>query len=180
MRISLIAVMVGTCAALAACTGTNKPSLIHTSSGEVFTGTGTNVSDGGVLTLRSEGGASCEAFIPKIGWRGSTSSGNLRCTDGRSGTVDVWQDSGGRVRNGTVRFGDGETGSLVVGEVAGRMMAVLPSLGSDSGSDSSACKSEGYYGEISCLTGKPKTVRVRGYYHKDGTYVSPHYRSRPC
>lgn len=181
MRISLISVVASLCTVLAACTGTSKPALIHTSSGEVFTGTGTNVSDGGVLTLRSEDGASCEAFLPKIGWRGSTSSGNLRCTDGRSGTVDVWQDSGGRVRNGIVRFADGETGSLVLGDVAGRMMAVLPSLGSGSGdgSASGACKSEGYYGEISCLTGKPKTVRVRGYYRKDGTYVSPHYRSRP-
>lgn len=177
MRKSLIAAVVGACTSLAACTGTSKPALIHTSSGEVLTGTGTNVSDGGVLTVRSEDGASCEAFIPKMGWGGSTSRGNLRCTDGRRGTVDVWQGSDGRVRNGTIRFSDGETGSLVVGNVAGRMMAVLPSFGS--GDYSAACKSEGYYGEISCLTGKPKTVRVRGYYRKDGTYVSPHYRSHP-
>lgn len=179
MRKSLIAVMVGACTALAACTGTSKSALIHTSSGEVLTGTGTNVSNGGILTLRSEEGTSCEAFIPKMGWGGSTSRGNLRCTDGRTGTVDVWKDGSGRVRNGTVRFTDGESGSLVVGEVAGRMMAVLPSLGSGGESSSAACKSEGYYGEISCLTGKPKTVHVRGYYRKDGTYVSPHYRSRP-
>ncbi|MDR1245038.1 MAG: hypothetical protein LBJ98_03565 [Endomicrobium sp.] len=26
---------------------------------------------------------------------------------------------------------------------------------------------------------KPKTVRVRGYYRKDGTYVAPHTRSKP-
>ncbi|MDR3253719.1 MAG: hypothetical protein LBT07_01985 [Endomicrobium sp.] len=26
---------------------------------------------------------------------------------------------------------------------------------------------------------KPKTVRVKGYYHKNGTYVSPHTRSKP-
>jgi hypothetical protein len=36
-----------------------------------------------------------------------------------------------------------------------------------------------YYGEISDLTGRPKTVHVRGYYRKDGTYVQGHYRSRP-
>ena len=36
-----------------------------------------------------------------------------------------------------------------------------------------------YYGEVSSLTGRPKTVRVRGYYRKDGTYVRGHYRSRP-
>lgn len=33
------------------------------------------------------------------------------------------------------------------------------------------------YGDISNLTGKPKTVAVRGYYRKDGTYVRGHYRS---
>lgn len=36
-----------------------------------------------------------------------------------------------------------------------------------------------YYGEISKLTGRPKTVHVKGYYRKDGTYVRGHYRSRP-
>lgn len=33
------------------------------------------------------------------------------------------------------------------------------------------------YGDISNLTGKPKTVAVRGYYRKNGTYVRGHYRS---
>ena len=35
------------------------------------------------------------------------------------------------------------------------------------------------YGDISELTGRPKTVPVQGYYRKDGTYVRGHYRSRP-
>lgn len=35
------------------------------------------------------------------------------------------------------------------------------------------------YGEISSTTGRAKTVHVRGYTKKDGTYVSPHYRSPP-
>jgi len=35
-----------------------------------------------------------------------------------------------------------------------------------------------YYGEPSKLTGRPKTVYVRGYYRKDGTYVRGHYRSK--
>jgi hypothetical protein len=34
------------------------------------------------------------------------------------------------------------------------------------------------YGDISAATGKPKTVEVRGYMRKDGTYVRGHYRSR--
>jgi hypothetical protein len=36
-----------------------------------------------------------------------------------------------------------------------------------------------YYGQISESTGRSKTVFVRGYYRKDGTYVRAHYRSRP-
>ena len=31
----------------------------------------------------------------------------------------------------------------------------------------------------SAKTYKPKTVHVRGYYRKNGTYVKEHYRSRP-
>lgn len=37
----------------------------------------------------------------------------------------------------------------------------------------------GGYGEISSITGRPKTVAVRGYHRKDGTYVRPHHRSSP-
>ena len=36
-----------------------------------------------------------------------------------------------------------------------------------------------YYGQISKTTGRPKTVAVRGYYRKNGTYVRSHYRSPP-
>lgn len=40
-------------------------------------------------------------------------------------------------------------------------------------------ENDSYYGEISDLTGRPKTVFVQGYYRKDGTYVRSHYRSLP-
>lgn len=40
-------------------------------------------------------------------------------------------------------------------------------------------ENESYYGQISENTGRPKTVYVRGYYRKDGTYVRSHYRSPP-
>ena len=36
-----------------------------------------------------------------------------------------------------------------------------------------------YYGQISQLTGRPKTVFVHSYYRSDGTYVRSHYRSLP-
>ncbi|EGR2254744.1 hypothetical protein DZF84_24805, partial [Vibrio parahaemolyticus] len=35
------------------------------------------------------------------------------------------------------------------------------------------------YGDISSGTGRAKTVHVKGYYRKDGTYVRGHYRSKP-
>lgn len=42
-----------------------------------------------------------------------------------------------------------------------------------------ACAENGScYGDISSLTGRPKTVAVGGYYRKNGTYVRGYYRSR--
>ena len=34
------------------------------------------------------------------------------------------------------------------------------------------------YGDISALTGRPKTTHVNGYFRTDGTYVRGHYRSK--
>ena len=34
------------------------------------------------------------------------------------------------------------------------------------------------YGDVSKITGRPKTTHINGYYRKDGTYVRGHYRSR--
>jgi len=34
------------------------------------------------------------------------------------------------------------------------------------------------YGDISTITGRPKTTHVQGYFRKDGTYVRGHYRSK--
>jgi hypothetical protein len=43
----------------------------------------------------------------------------------------------------------------------------------------SCAENSSCYGDISSYTGRPKTVHVRGYYRKDGTYVRSHFRSRP-
>ena len=49
-----------------------------------------------------------------------------------------------------------------------------------SSSYSRACAENGScYGDISVNTGRAKTVRVGGYYRRDGTYVRGHYRSKP-
>jgi len=50
---------------------------------------------------------------------------------------------------------------------------LLPEKGASSCAENGTC-----YGDISIATGKPKTVRVKGYYRKDGTYVRGHYRSK--
>ena len=53
-----------------------------------------------------------------------------------------------------------------------------PSYGTYSSGGGSGCSSGNYYGATSCVTGLPKTVHVRGYFRKNGTYVRPHYRSK--
>lgn len=45
-------------------------------------------------------------------------------------------------------------------------------------SSASVAENGSYYGQLNS-EGRPKTVHVRGYYRKDGTYVRGHYRSAP-
>jgi len=48
----------------------------------------------------------------------------------------------------------------------------LPSIGN-------ACAENGScFGDISNITGVPKTTHINGYYRRDGTYVRGHYRSK--
>lgn len=47
------------------------------------------------------------------------------------------------------------------------------------GTDPYVAENASYYGEVSDYTGRPKTVYVRGYFRKDGTYIRSHYRSSP-
>jgi hypothetical protein len=42
----------------------------------------------------------------------------------------------------------------------------------------SAKKDSNCYGCISSITNRPKTIYVKGYYRRNGTYVHPHYKSR--
>lgn len=54
-----------------------------------------------------------------------------------------------------------------------------PPAGDDEAYKPPVAENGSYYGEISPNTGRPKTVHVRGYYRRDGTYVRGHYRSSP-
>ncbi len=53
------------------------------------------------------------------------------------------------------------------------------SISSESSFSPNVAENGSYYGEKSKITGRPKTVKVKGYYRKDGTYVRGHYRSKP-
>jgi hypothetical protein len=65
----------------------------------------------------------------------------------------------------------GSTATLqdTTGQSANNSYQALPRTCAENGS----C-----YGDISDITGLPKTIPVDGYYRKDGTYVRGHYRSR--
>lgn len=53
-----------------------------------------------------------------------------------------------------------------------RPIPVPPIIGTPACSESGSC-----YGDISSITGLPKTTYVSGYYRKNGTYVRSYYRS---
>lgn len=48
----------------------------------------------------------------------------------------------------------------------------LPSIGNGCAENGSC------FGDISNITGMPKTTHINGYYRRDGTYVRGHYRSK--
>ena len=73
-----------------------------------------------------------------------------------------------------------KTGNKCVSIFAGKSIENgSTSSSSFSSSSPSLCAENGScYGDISKNTGRQKTVPVRGYYRKDGTYVRGHYRSK--
>jgi hypothetical protein len=54
----------------------------------------------------------------------------------------------------------------------------LPTAGGYQAGAAAACGGS-HYGATSCDTGRPKTVAVKSYTRKDGTFVRSHYRSAP-
>lgn len=53
-----------------------------------------------------------------------------------------------------------------------------PTLRPSADMSANVAENGSYYGQISENTGRPKTVHVRGYYRRDGTYVRSHFRSK--
>jgi hypothetical protein len=87
--------------------------------------------------------------------------------------------------------GDEDDADGVENELSGDPTPLASSIDTNSSSTRlntyAAAKSASYgcaengscYGDISAATGRAKTVSVRGYYRRDGTYVRGYYRSRP-
>ncbi len=72
------------------------------------------------------------------------------------------------------------SGPWTNGQIAGTPIS-SPTVGDSTAGISSAygCAENGScYGDISPLTGNPKTIQVDGYFRSDGTYVRGHYRSK--
>ena len=66
------------------------------------------------------------------------------------------------------------------GDLSASELQALPNHSSPTVLVPAGCAENGScYGDISEKTGRPKTVPVRGYFRKDGTYVRGYYRSSP-
>ena len=74
----------------------------------------------------------------------------------------------------------GQSSATASGQSSGNTWPVAPSAAAPSyPSPSPACAENGScYGDISAITGLPKTTAVSGYYRANGTYVRGYYRSR--
>ena len=165
-------------AILAGCQSSREADAV-TQTGERFVGSGQNRIGGGVVTIASvQNNAVCTSSLSSFRTGASSTTAPIRCSDGRTGAIRLFRNSNDKVDFGNFSLSDGSQGKI--------SFAVDPTLSSTNGSfpggghsrsSGSSCKSEGYYGETSCLTGRAKTVRVRGYFRKDGTYVRPHFRS---
>ncbi|MFK8011417.1 MAG: hypothetical protein AB8B80_05215 [Marinicellaceae bacterium] len=177
-----------------------KDASAFTNKGEKFIGFGSNQFRGAKVKIASlANGSVCIADIKLTNPRPVAIVAKLGCTDGRTGSLKLFQGIGGKVKTGSFTLSDGSSGRIFFGNANfqsngssdgnnyssdsispnGSVTFIYTPNDNYSPSNSGACKSEGYYGEISCLTGRPKTISVSGYYRKNGTYVKHHYRSRP-
>lgn len=116
----------------------------------------------------------------------------VTCSDGRTGVMSIAVTPDQRGAEGTIVLSDGAIAQVSFG-VTPKDAAVepvpsyqppfaepAPVYQSPPVVPRYGCAENGScYGDISELTGNPKTVHVGGYYRRDGTYVRGHYRSKP-
>jgi hypothetical protein len=170
---------------------------LRTSDGSVLVGTITEQGNNGSIRLSNASGLSCSsAYTAPDG--PDFPAVPLQCSDGRVGIARFQRAAVGHGGIGRVTFQDGSSAEIGVGDSAQSIVTAQPvaaSLGDVSGGNasvstpnsslgvsgsggSSGCISSNSYGAISCTTGLPRTERVSGYFRRDGTYVSPYFRSR--
>jgi hypothetical protein len=111
-------------------------------------------------------------------------STDVVCSNGQREKITIYPASGSNGSWGVLVLADGTVAPATISDPALPAIssvtpttlppAVAPSPGYYPCAENGSC-----YGDISTLTGRPKTVSVSGYYRTDGTYVRGHYRSAP-
>jgi hypothetical protein len=123
----------------------------------------------------------------------SSRGGNVLETIAKDTNVEIVKQKGGWffvktstakgwLHGNTIRFADNntETDNSLTAESASPESYADPSADSSINSYPSSDYSSPGYGSGSSYSGyRPKTVHVRSYFRKDGTYVRSHYRSAP-
>jgi len=184
---------------MAACVSTHKAgtAALRTSEGTVLVGTITEQGDRGAIRLSGSGNVTCTSdYSFSAGERHLTVP--VKCSNGRIGVARFITYSPGNAL-AQVTFQDGSAGQIGVGSYAPTVIASQSSGSASAGVNPSGSSASeipitspitpvpstapyygggGGYGAISEVTGLPRTEAVSGYFRRDGTYVSPYFRSR--
>jgi hypothetical protein len=174
---------------LSGCGSMTIPAAARMGNDEVLIGTSTASIRGGTFEVSSPSkNLVCKGNYDALDTN-IVISAPVRCSDGRYGTITVTRTPDLMAGQGVFTLADGTTGNVAFGRLAATVinqprppeyaaLATTPGLIATSPTTRTpACESPNYYGSISCLTGRPRTTYVRGYYRKNGTYVRPYYRS---
>ncbi len=111
-------------------------------------------------------------------------STEVACNDGQQARITIYPASGSTGSWGVLALADGTVvpASIIypaVPAITSIQPSIVPPTIAPSPGYYPCAENGSCYGDISTLTGRPKTVSVRGYYRSDGTYVRGHYRSSP-
>lgn len=67
----------------------------------------------------------------------------------------------------------------LAGGLSSHRSSYAPPYASPTGQQACVAENGSYFGEISTVTGRPKTVHINSYHRADGSYVREHFRSPP-
>ncbi|TCK30138.1 hypothetical protein EV667_0225 [Ancylobacter aquaticus] len=171
-------------------TSYTTPAAVRLSTETVLIGTTTAALSGGTFEVSApDGSLKCAGTYDAYD-TSAVLSAPFTCSDGRYGTVTVTRSPDRLSGKGTISLSDGSVGAVAFGKDAAAAIEppppesppVLAGLAAAATAPASpygsGCQSTNTYGAMSCVTGRPRTTYVRGYYRRNGTYVRPYYRSR--